>query len=125
MHSREDAEASSRFDKFIERACRALTLAQEEAHALRHHCIGTEHLLLGLLRERHGVAVKVIANLGAEEGEIDLPPKAKKALDAAVNEARRCNHQDVAMEHALLGLLLSPGIASDVLPASASVTTGA
>ncbi len=57
---------ADRFDKFTERARRVLTLAQEEAHRFNHNYIGTEHILLGLVREGDGVAAKVLANLGVE-----------------------------------------------------------
>ena len=57
---------ADRFDKFTERARRVLTLAQEEAQRFNHNYIGTEHLLLGLVRDGDGVAAKVLANLGVE-----------------------------------------------------------
>jgi ATP-dependent Clp protease ATP-binding subunit ClpC len=99
---------ADRFDKFTERARRVLTLAQEEAQRFNHNYIGTEHLLLGLVREGDGVAAKVLANLGVElnkvrsavefiigrgdrasSGEIGLTPRAKKVIELAVDEARR------------------------------------
>src|SRR5205807_1453671 len=90
---------ADRFDKFSERARRVLTLAQEEAQRFNHNYIGTEHLLLGLVREGEGVAAKVLANLGVELnkvrsavefiigrgdravlGEIGLTPRAKPVI---------------------------------------------
>ena len=103
---------ADRFDKFTERARRVLTLAQEEAQRFNHNYIGTEHLLLGLVREGDGIAAKVLNNLGVElkqgpfrsrvhhwpgrpqtpSGEIGLTPRAKKVIELAVDEARRLNH---------------------------------
>ena len=99
------------FDKFTERARKVLSLAQEEAQRFNHNYIGTEHLLLGLVREGDGVAAKVLSNLGVELnkvrsatefiigrgdrivlGEIGLTPRAKKVIELAVDEARRLNH---------------------------------
>ena len=123
-----------RFAKFTERARKVLTLAQEEAQRLQHNYIGTEHLLLGLVREGEGVAVKVLNNLGVElqqirkaiefiigrgdrdaPGEVGLTPRAKHAIELAVDEARRLNHHYVGTEHMLLGLLRGEGIAAGVL----------
>src|SRR5579884_1529624 len=124
-----------RFDKFSERARRVLTLAQEEAQRFNHNYIGTEHLLLGLVREGEGVAAKVLANLGVELnkvrsavefiigrgdravlGEIGLTPRAKKVIELAVDEARRLNHGYIGTEHLLLGLVREgEGIAAGVL----------
>ena len=111
---------ADRFDKFTERARRVLTLAQEEAQRFNHNYIGTEHLLLGLVREGDGVAAKVLANLGVELnkvrsavefiigrgdravlGEIGLTPRAKKVIELAVDEARRLNHHYIGTEHLL------------------------
>src|SRR5579875_1172978 len=113
-----------RFDKFTERARKVLSLAQEEAQRFQHNYIGTEHLLLGLVREGEGVAAKVLANLGVELnkvrsavefiigrgdrivlGEIGLTPRAKKVIELAVDEARRLNHHYIGTEHLLLGLV--------------------
>src|SRR6266853_4565163 len=101
MHDRD------RFDKFTERARKVVRLAQEEAQRLQHNYIGTEHLLLGLVREREGVAGKVLTSLGVDldqarqavegivgrgehlvSGEIHLTPRAKKVVELAVDEAR-------------------------------------
>src|SRR5262245_2084765 len=126
---------ADRFDKFTERARRVLTLAQEEAQRFNHNYIGTEHLLLGLVREGDGVAAKVLANLGVELnkvrsavefiigrgdravlGEIGLTPRAKRVIELAVDEARRLNHSYIGTEHLLLGLVREgEGIAAGVL----------
>src|SRR3989442_6822514 len=126
---------ADRFDKFTERARRVLTLTQEESQRFRHTCIGTEHILLGLLREEEGVAATVLANLGLElnkvrsavefiiarsdrvvPGESGLTPRAKKVIELAVDEARRLDHQYVGTEHLLLGLVREgEGIAAGVL----------
>src|SRR6266536_4350151 len=129
MHDRD------RFDKFTERASKVLSLDQEEAQRFQHNYIGTEHLLLGLVREGEGVAAKVLANLGVELnkvrsavefiigrgdrivlGEIGLTPRAKKVIELAVDEARRLNHHYIGTEHLLLGLVREgEGIAAGVL----------
>ena len=126
---------ADRFDKFTERARRVLTLAQEEAQRFNHNYIGTEHLLLGLVREGDGVAANVLSNLGVELGkvrsavefiigrgdravlgEIGLTPRAKKVIELAVDEARRLNHHYIGTEHLLLGLVREgEGIAAGVL----------
>ncbi len=126
---------ADRFDKFTERARRVLTLAQEEALRFNHNYIGTEHLLLGLVREGDGVAAKVLSNLGVElnkvrsavefiigrgdravTGEIGLTPRAKKVIELAVDEARRLGHHYIGTEHLLLGLVREgEGIAAGVL----------
>jgi len=93
-----------KFDKFTERARKVLTLAQEEAHRFNHNYIGTEHLLLGLVREGDGVAARVLSNMGVQlpkvrsavefiigrgdsmiVGEIGLTPRAKKVIELAVD----------------------------------------
>jgi ATP-dependent Clp protease ATP-binding subunit ClpC len=126
---------SNRFDKFTERARKVLMLAQEEAQRFNHNYIGTEHLLLGLVREGEGVAAKVLGNLGVElnkvrsavefiigrgdrmvVGEIGLTPRAKKVIELAVDEARRLGHHYIGTEHLLLGLVREgEGIAAGVL----------
>jgi ATP-dependent Clp protease ATP-binding subunit ClpA len=126
---------SSRFDKFTERARKVLQLAQEEAQDLGHNYIGTEHLLLGLVRESDGVASRVLAGLGIEldrvrpaveaaigrgtydvKGEMGITPRAKRVIELAVDEARRLNHHYVGTEHLLLGLVREgEGIAAGVL----------
>jgi ATP-dependent Clp protease ATP-binding subunit ClpC len=126
---------ADKFDKFTERARRVLTLAQEEAQRFNHNYIGTEHLLLGLVREGDGIAARVLNNLGVQlpkvrsavefiigrgetmiMGEIGLTPRAKKVIELAVDEARRLNHQYIGTEHLLLGLVREgEGIAAGVL----------
>jgi len=126
---------NDKFDKFTERARKVLSLAQEEAQRFNHNYIGTEHLLLGLVREGDGVAAKVLNNLGVELnkvrsavefiigrgdrivlGEIGLTPRAKKVIELAVDEARRLNHHYIGTEHLLLGLVREgEGIAAGVL----------
>jgi len=130
-----ERQMSSRFEKFTERARKVLTLAQEEAQRFNHNYIGTEHILLGLVREGEGVAAKVLANLGVEltkvrsavefiigrgertvRGEIGLTPRAKRVIELAVDEARRLNHNYIGTEHLLLGLLREgEGVAAGVL----------
>src|SRR5690348_11337284 len=126
---------NDKFDKFTERARKVLSLAQEEAQRFNHNYIGTEHLLLGLVREGDGVAAKVLNNLGVELnkaraaiehiigrgdrvvlGEIGLTPRAKKVIELAVDEARRLGHHYIGTEHLLLGLVREgEGIAAGVL----------
>ena len=115
---------ASRFEKFSEKARRVLSLAQEEAQRFNHNYIGTEHILLGLVRETDGVAAKVLATLGVElpkvrsaiefiigrgerpvTGDIGLTPRAKKVIELAVDEARRLSHSYIGTEHILIGLM--------------------
>ncbi len=125
----------NRFDKFTERARKVFSLAQEEAQRFQHNYIGTEHLLLGLVREEEGVAAKVLRKLDIElqdvrdsvesiigrgnrivQGEIGLTPRAKKAIELSVDEARNMNHHYIGTEHLLLGLVREEeGIAAGVL----------
>jgi len=125
-----------RFEKFTERARKVLNLAQEEAQRFQHDYIGTEHLLLGLVREREGVAVKVLSNLGVDLnllrstiefmigrgdrivlGEIGLTPGAKEVIELAVDEAHHLNnYHSIGTEHLLLGLVREgEGIAAQAL----------
>jgi ATP-dependent Clp protease ATP-binding subunit ClpC len=126
---------ASRFEKFSERARRVLTIAQEEARNLNHSYIGTEHILLGLVREEEGVAARVLINLGIGlskvrsavefiigrgekpgSGETGLTPRAKKVIELAIDEARQMGHNYIGTEHLLLGLLREgEGVASSVL----------
>jgi ATP-dependent Clp protease ATP-binding subunit ClpC len=128
-------EAGFRFDRFSEDALKVLTLAQEEAHRFNHNYIGTEHLLLGLIRGHEGVAAVVLSNLGVElnkvrsavefiigrgeqqvVGEIGFTPRAKKVIELAVDEARRLGHHYIGTEHLLLGMIREgEGIAAGVL----------
>ena len=108
---------ASRFEKFSEEARRVLSLAQEEAQRFNHNYIGTEHVLLGVVRESDGSAAKVLAGLGVElnkvrsavefiigrgersvGGEIGLTPRAKKVIELAVDEARRLSHNYIGTE---------------------------
>lgn len=124
-----------RFDKFTERARKVLSFAQEEAQRFQHNYIGTEHLLLGLVREGEGVAAKVLSNLGIELyrvreavefiigrgdrivlGEIGLTPRAKRVIELAKVKAKSMKHHYVGVERLLIGLVLeSEGIAAGVL----------
>ena len=126
---------SGRFEKFSERARRVLTIAQEEARQLNHSYIGTEHILLGLVREEEGVAAKVITNLGVSlnkvrsavefitgrgerpsTSETGLTPRAKRVIELAIDEARQLSHNYIGTEHLLLGLLREgEGVAAGVL----------
>ena len=126
---------ASRFEKFSERARRALTYAQGEAQRFNHNYIDTEHVLLGLLREEEGVAARVLANLGVElnkvraavefivgrgekpsGGEIGLTPRAKRVIELGIDEARRSGHNYIGTEHLLLGLLRgTEGVAVGIL----------
>ncbi len=124
------------FDRFHERAKRVLALAQDEAIRFNHNYIGTEHLLLGLLREQEGVAARALQTLGAElekarqavsfiigrgdaataPSEITLSPRTKKVIELAIDEARKLGHGRVNTEHLLLGLAREgEGIASGIL----------
>jgi ATP-dependent Clp protease ATP-binding subunit ClpA len=123
------------FERFTERAKKVLTLAQEEAERSHHSYIGTEHLLLGLLREHDGLAAHVLANLGVDvEGvrtviesvlgrneriivqQIIPTSRVKKVIEISFEEARRIGHDHVGTEHVLLGLMLEgDGIAAHVL----------
>ena len=122
---------------FTERVRRVLAMAREEAARLQHEYVGTEHILLGLIREGEGVAAAVLQNLSidlddtqrrVEEATVggrsshatgpDLPytSRAKKVLELAMSEARELNHSYVGTEHLLLGLLREEkGIAARVL----------
>jgi ATP-dependent Clp protease ATP-binding subunit ClpC len=126
---------SDKFDRFTKRARRVLTLAQEEAQRLNHNYIGTEHLLLGLVREDNGVAVRVLRDLGVDprqirervertvgrgqrtlHGKLSLTPRTKRVIELAVDEARRLGHHYIGTEHLLLGLVREgEGVAVDVL----------
>src|SRR3954467_5390074 len=119
------------FERFTERARQVVVLAQEEARSLRHNYIGTEHLLLGLLREEEGLAARVLESFDVtiEEvraqvarivgqgddvatGQIPFTPRAKKSLDLALREALALGHNHIGTEHLLLGLVrLDEGVA--------------
>ncbi len=126
---------ANKMERFTQRARRVLSLAQEEAERMQHNYIGTEHLLLGLMREEGGVAGRVLRDLGAEHRRVeelvermtraiartgainlDLSPGTKRVLELAVDEARRMGHHYIGTEHLLLGLVRqSEGVAIDVL----------
>ena len=133
--SAQNNPSRDRFDKFTDGARRVLSHAQEEAQRLQHNYIGTEHLLLGLIRVEEGVAAQVLHDLGIELervrsavefiigrgerivlGEIRLTPRSKKVIELAVDEARRLGHHYIGTEHILLGLVREgQGIAAGVL----------
>lgn len=121
-------------ERFTQRARRVLSLAHQEAERMRHNYIGTEHLLLGLIREEGGVAGRVLRELGLEAdrvqeiverlagtgqyrgGKLDLSPGTQQVLEFAVEEARRMGHHYIGTEHLLLGMVRhGEGIAMDVL----------
>ncbi len=123
------------FERFTERARQVVVLAQEEARALKHNYIGTEHILLGLLREAEGVAAQALGNLNitvervrgqvtrmvgsAEEstsGQIPFTPRAKRIFELALREAQRLGHNYIDTEHILLGLVReNEGVATRIL----------
>jgi ATP-dependent Clp protease ATP-binding subunit ClpA len=124
------------FDRFNDRAKRVLALAQDEAIRFNHNYIGTEHLLLGLVREGEGVAARALDSLGVElskvrvsvefmigrgdststPSEITLSPRTKKIIELAIDEARRMGHSHVGTEHLLLGIVREgEGVAARVL----------
>jgi ATP-dependent Clp protease ATP-binding subunit ClpC len=124
-----------RFEKFSEPARKVLSLAQEEAQRFHHTYIGTEHLLLGMVREGEGVAAKVLASSGFELtkvrsaveaiigqgdrtvlGEMGLSSRLKKVVELAVEEARQLKNDRVDTEHLLLGLIREgEGIAAGII----------
>src|ERR687887_583260 len=123
------------FERFTERARQVVVLAQDEARALKHNYIGTEHLLLGLLREEEGLAARVLESLDitVEEvraqvarivgegdeiatGQIPFTPRAKKVLELALREALSLGHNYIGTEHVLLGLAReNEGVAARIL----------
>jgi ATP-dependent Clp protease ATP-binding subunit ClpC len=124
----------SSMERFTQRARRVLSLAHQEAERMRQNYIGTEHLLLGLIREEGGVAGRVLRELGLEAervqeiierltgtgtyrgGKLDLSPGTQQVLEFAVDEARRMGHHYIGTEHILLGLVrYGEGVAVDVL----------
>src|SRR6266571_1519144 len=127
--------ARSMFERFTDRARRVVVLAQEEARMLNHGYIGTEHILLGLLREGEGVAAKALESLGisldavrqqveeiigrgqqAPSGHIPFTPRAKKVLELSLREALQLGHNYIGTEHILLGLIREgDGVAAQVL----------
>jgi ATP-dependent Clp protease ATP-binding subunit ClpC len=123
------------WDRMTERAQKVIRLAQEEALALNHQAVGTEHLLLGLIKEGQGVAARSLQNLQINieqvreqviqvigkgetkpEGQPGLTPRAKKVLELALDESRRQGVNYIGTEHILLGLIREgEGIAARVL----------
>jgi ATP-dependent Clp protease ATP-binding subunit ClpA len=123
------------FERFTERARQVVVLAQDEARTLRHNYIGTEHLLLGVLREEEGLGARVLESLqvtledvrgGVEEivglgeevtpGQIPFTPRAKKVLELALREALSLGHNYIGTEHILLGLVREgKGVAATIL----------
>jgi ATP-dependent Clp protease ATP-binding subunit ClpC len=123
------------FERFSERARQVVVLAQDEARALKHNYIGTEHILLGLLREEEGLASRVLESfdITVEEvrvqvaliigegdevttGQIPFTPRAKKVLELALREALKLGHNYIGTEHILLGLVrVDEGVAARIL----------
>ena len=123
------------FERFTDRARRVIVLAQEEARSLQHNYIGTEHLLLGLIREGEGVAAKALASKGVEleatrkqviemigkgnassNGHIPFTSHAKQVLELSLREALQLGHSYIGTEHILLGLIREgEGVGTQVL----------
>ncbi len=123
------------FERFTDRARRVVVLAQEEARAFDHDYIGTEHLLLGLISEREGLAAQTLslfnvslegvrgavdARIGrgkeAVKGHIPFTPRAKKVLELSLRQALKLGHDYIGTEHILLGLLEEgQGVAAQIL----------
>src|SRR5438046_3222156 len=112
------------FEGFTERARHAIILAQEEAKRLRHNAVGTEHILLGLIRDPEGVGAKVLESLNisldgvrakiestvgigerAPHGDVPFTPRGKKVLELALNEARGLKHKYIGTENLLIGFI--------------------
>ncbi|PIX86133.1 MAG: ATP-dependent Clp protease ATP-binding subunit ClpC [Nitrospirae bacterium CG_4_10_14_3_um_filter_53_41] len=134
------------FERFTDKARRTIILAREEAEKHQHEYLGTEHILLGILRDEEGLHSKVLKNLGINLdhlrievernlpkgtdtltfGEIPFTPKARKVLELAVEEARLLNHNYVGTEHILLGLVREEeGIAGNILRSMGASLLGA
>ena len=129
------AEEVTMFERFTDRARRVVVLAQEEARMLNHNYIGTEHILLGLVREGEGVAAKALEAMDislngvreqvqeiigegshAPSGHIPFTPRAKKVLELSLREALQLGHNYIGTEHILLGLIREgEGVAAQVL----------
>jgi ATP-dependent Clp protease ATP-binding subunit ClpA len=146
-----DGSGQGMFQRFTDKARRTVVLAQQEARSLGDDHIGTEHLLLGLLRESSGVAATALTSLGvslaaarehvadsrpaaerasgrtATEGHIPFTPRAKRALELALRESLRLGHDCIGTEHILLGLVREPGcraavILSELAPDQMAIT---
>ena len=125
------------FERFTERARQVVVLAQDEARVLKHNYIGSEHVLLGLLRAENGIAARALASLGitvdearaqvirivgrgAEDspGQLPFSPRAKQTLERALREALSLGHRYIGTEHILLGLVtVADGVAARVFEA--------
>ena len=124
------------YERFTDRARKVMQLANQEAQRFNHEYIGTEHILLGLVKEGSGVAANVLKNLDVDlrkirlevekivqagpdmvtMGKLPQTPRAKKVIEYAIEEARNLNHNYVGTEHLLLGLLREQeGVAAQVL----------
>jgi len=123
------------FERFTDRARRVVVLAQEEARMLSHNYVSTDHILLGLVHEGHGVAAKALESLGispdtvrqqvqeitghgqhAPSGHIPFTPQAKKVLELSLSESKALGHNYIGTEHILLGLIREgDGVAAHVL----------
>jgi ATP-dependent Clp protease ATP-binding subunit ClpC len=124
------------FERLTEQARQTIVLAQDEARALRHDYIGTEHILLGLLREQEGIAARALQTLGVEleaaraqvariigrgdepavDGQIPFTPRAKKVLELSLREALAMGQDRTGTEHVLLGLAReNQGVANEIL----------
>ena len=124
------------FERFTDRARKVMALANQEAQRFNHEYIGTEHVLLGLVKEGSGVGANVLKNLDVDlrkvrleveklvkagpemvtMGKLPQTPRAKKVIEYAIEEARNLNHNYVGTEHLLLGLLREhDGVAAQVL----------
>jgi ATP-dependent Clp protease ATP-binding subunit ClpA len=125
---------ANRMERFTQRARRVLSVAQEEANRMKHNAIGTEHLLVGLMRVEGGVAERALKNTGLElskvksciaqltsdytrtpGAQVDLTDELKKVLERAGEEAKNLNHPYIGTEHLLLGLTRNPqGLALEI-----------
>lgn len=126
---------TNKLERFTQHARTVLQLAQEDAERLNHNYLGTEHLLIGLVREENGSAGKVLRELGAKPERVselvermtgagkrlmggtklDLTPRTKQVIEYAVDEARKLGHTYISTEHLLLGLIRQgDGVAIDV-----------
>ena len=133
------------FERFTERARRVIILAREEAGRFRHDFVGTEHVLLGLIRDGEGIATAVLQRLGlrletvkAEVeralagfpktltfGEVPFTPQAKRVLELSIEEARQLGHNYIGTEHLLLGLVREgQGIGAGVLESLGATIDG-
>ena len=130
-------DSQGRFERFTHSARQVVVLAQQEGRRLKHNYIGTEHLLLGLLREEGGLAAQVLGSLGITVGlvreqvlqivgfgedevtigQVPFTPRAKKTLQLALREALNLGHNGIGPEHILLGLARdnNEGLANRIL----------